>query len=149
MLKRTLIIAASALALIAGGALAEETGNHQMMEHHMSHMCGDMDANLASRLAFYEVKLGITEAQRPAWKKLADSLKASSEPVRKTCAELAAQPEATTLPAHLERMAKISEAHAAALKSAVPAIEQFYAALSPDQKKIADGLVDHHGMHHQ
>jgi sirohydrochlorin ferrochelatase len=148
MLKRTLIIAGTVLTLAAGGAMAQDMGHRggSMMEQHMTHMCGDIDARLASKLAYYDVKLGVTEAQRPAWRKLADQLKAASEPVRKLCAEVTAQPEAATMPARLERMQKMSEAHAAALKSAVPALEQFYATLSADQKKVADGLGGAFGM---
>jgi periplasmic protein CpxP/Spy len=127
--------------------------DHQMMHHDpMMHMCRDLDARLAGKLAYEETRLGITEAQRPAWHKLADTLKSAQEPVRKVCTEVAGQPAPTTLPTRLERMQKMAEAHAAALRTAVPAIEQFYATLSPDQKRLADdlmghGMGGHMGMH--
>lgn len=113
-------------------------------DHSMS-MCRDFDAHLAGMMAFDEVKLGITEAQRPAWKKLSDSLRTAHEPVRKACTDLQSLPADTTLPARLERMQKMAEAHVTAMRTAIPAIEQFYATLSPEQKKLADTMMMGHG----
>ena len=149
------VVVTAGLVLFGGisRASAAETPTAPIQHQHQV-MCENLDAHLAARLAFAEVKLGVTEAQKPAWKKLVESLKAAGEPVRKDCAANAAMSaEPVDLPARLKRVEGRAEAHAAALKIAVPAIEQFYAALSPEQKKIADEVLSHHHhqgmMHHQ
>ena len=131
----------------ASSSAAEDGGWHH---RRMLEMCRDQDAHLAAMLAFDAVRLGITEAQRAAWNKLGETLRGAGEPVRRACAEMAQQPPAATLPARLEQAQKMAEARAAAMRTAVPAIEQFYnASLSPEQKKIADELAEHGcGMMH-
>jgi hypothetical protein len=126
-----------------------------MMGTRSATMCADQQAHMAGMLAYAETKLGITEAQRPAWRNLADTLKAAHEPMNKLCTDTAAQPQAT-LPERLATMQKMQEAHLDAMRKAVPAITQFYqTTLTTEQRKIADqmgpgmGMGGHgHGMRH-
>ncbi len=106
--------------------------------HGPAQMCGDMDARMAGRLAYAEAKLGLNDAQKAQFKTLSETMKAANEPVRKACADLTAQPAATTLPARLESMQKMMTARTEALGKVVPAVTQFYKGLTPDQQKIAD-----------
>ena len=108
-----------------------------------SHMCATMDARQAGMLAFAQVRLGITDAERPAWNKFAAAIKASSAPVQKVCASVAGQPEPKTLPEHLQRMEAIETAHLEQLRQVTPAVEELYGALSAKQKELADHLVEH------
>ncbi len=165
MVKQAILALTTAVGLLAAagppaGAQAQQAdpqgGNPPAAAnggwHHrrMMEMCGDVDAHLAAMLAYDEVRLGITPAQRPAWIKLAETLHGAMEPIRRECADLARRPSASTLPARLEQFQKMAEARVAAMRTAVPAIEQFYnASLSPEQKKVADELAGHGcGMMH-
>ena len=107
----------------------------------MTMMCHNPDAKLAGELAYQEVRLGITDAQRPAWRKMADAIKAAQEPVRHFCSQVASQPAPTTFPERLQRMQEMAEAHATAMRNAIPAITQMYNQLTPDQKKLADEIM--------
>jgi periplasmic protein CpxP/Spy len=148
MTKGIKILFASAVALsLAGGvAMAQQppgapmAGGPARMEYRGPH-CDDMAAHLAGRLAFAEVKLGLTESQKASWRKLADLLKSAEEPAQKLCAEAEKAPFPKTLPERLDRMVKMSEMHATALRQVVPALEQFYGTLSTEQKTIADELL--------
>ena len=117
-----------------------------------SHMCGDMDARLAGRMAYAETKLGLSDAQKAEFQKLTDTMKAANEPVRKACAEQSAQPTATTLPGRLESMQKMMTARTESMAKVLPAVTKFYDSLTPEQKKIADesmmGGGHHGGGHH-
>ncbi|CUW40786.1 conserved exported protein of unknown function（containing LTXXQ motif family protein domain,54-149) [Magnetospirillum sp. XM-1] len=117
---------------------------------HMQVMCGDMDAKMAGHLAYAEVKLGLGESQKVAFSKLKETMKAAHEPMKKVCAEIVAQPPATTLPTHMERMRKMMEVRVSVMGKVIPAMTGFYDTLTPEQKKTADALMmSHHaGMGH-
>lgn len=114
----------------------------------LSMMCQDMDARHAAMQAYAEAKLKLTDAQKPAFKKLSDTMVAAHEPMRKLCTDLAGKDAPTQLPARLERMQRIMEARTTAMRTAVPAIKEFYGQLSPEQQKIADDMMGgrHGGM---
>lgn len=123
---------------------------------HFAQMCETMEARQAGMLAFAEVRLGITDAERPAWTKFAAAVKASSAPMKQVCASVVGQPEPKTLPDHLHRMEQLETARLEQLRQITPAVEDLYGALSPKQKELADHLVEgmmHYGpgpgMHHQ
>lgn len=114
----------------------------------LTHMCQDIDARHASMLAYAEAKLKLTDAQKPAFKKLSDTIAAAHEPMRKLCAEQTGKDASAQLPARLERMQKEMEARTDSMRRAIPAIKEFYGQLSPEQQKIADTIMAgrHHGM---
>ena len=154
---KTLSRCAVALAIVVGSTGAARAADHmnhmaQMatMPDHMQIMCGDMDAKMAGHLAYAEVKLGLGEAQKAAFAKLKETLKAAHEPMKKACSEIVAQPPATTLPTHMERMRKMMEARVGVMGNVAPAMTGFYDTLTPEQKKTADALMmSHHaGMGH-
>lgn len=107
----------------------------------ITRMCQDMDAHHAAMLAYAEVKLKLTDAQKPALKKLSDALNAAHDPMRKLCADQAGKEVPAQLPARLERMQKLMEARTESMRRALPAIKDFYGQLSPDQQKIADQMI--------
>jgi protein CpxP len=122
---------------------------------HFAQMCETMEARQAGMLAFAEVRLGITDAERPAWTKFAAAVKASSAPIKQLCASTAGQPEPKTLPDRLHRLEAIETAHLERLRQVTPAVEELYGALTTKQREMADQLVEgmmHHGpgpgMHH-
>lgn len=152
LMSRLLAPAALSLILASGAALAADHSTHMAMPgspDRMQHMCGDMDAKMAGKIAYAEVKLNLTAAQKTEFKTLTETMKTAHEPMKKLCADMLAQPPATTLPGHMERMQKMMEGRVQAMKSVIPAISRFYATLTPDQQKTADGMMmNHHGMGH-
>ncbi len=148
---RLIPIVALTLAL-AGAVGAARAAEDAAQSHHSSyrfeHSCEDMDARMAAHLAYAEVKLALSEPQRAEFKRVAETMKAAHDPMRKLCAEAKTAGDTTTLPARLERMQKFAEAHAEALRKTVPALTQFYKSLTPDQQKIADRVLSQHGGGH-
>jgi hypothetical protein len=159
-ISRLASVAVLALAVAGGAAMAEAqtkpTGSPATSEWHHGmggaysvQNCAESDAHLAGMFAYAEARLKLTDAQKPAFKTLTDTIKAAHEPVSKLCTDLAAQPEPTTLPARLDRMQKAMDARSEAMHKALPAVSQFYATLTPDQQKVADEMMSHrhgHGM---
>jgi hypothetical protein len=129
------------------GAMGRAFGHHGGPAAHFAEMCETMDARQAGMLAFAEVRLGITDAQKPAWTKFATTVKAASAPVKQLCTTTVGQPEPKTLVDHLHRMEAMETAHLEQLRQITPAVEELYAALNPKQKELADHLVE--GMMHR
>jgi protein CpxP len=118
-------------------------GPHGDPAAHLAEMCDTMEARQAGMLAFAEVRLGITDAERPAWTKFAATVKASSAPLKQLCASTVGQPAPKTLPDHLHRMASMETAHLEQLRQITPAVEELYGTLTPKQKEMADQMVEH------
>lgn len=140
--------AALALALAAAPltvATAQPAGGPGGGFDKLTHVCQDIDAHHAAMLAYAEARLKLTDAQKPAFRKLSDTLAAAHEPMRKLCADQAGKEVPTQLPARLERMQKLMEARTEAMRRAIPAVKDFYGQLTPDQQKIADTMM--HGRH--
>lgn len=122
-------------------------GPHGDPAAHFAEMCDTMEAHQAGMLAFAEVRLAITDAQKPAWTKFATTVKASSAPMKQLCATVVGQPAPKTLPDHLHRMEAMETARLEQLRQITPAVEELYVALTPKQKETADQMVEHM-MHH-
>lgn len=130
----------------ANPMMAGPMGGGSPMGHHM---CTDMDAKIAAKAAYAEVRLGLGDAQKEALAKLKETMKAAHEPMKKVCAELAAQPPATTMPARMAQMQKMMEVRVETMRTVIPAMTGFYDILTPEQRKIADSLMGgRHGRHH-
>lgn len=114
-------------------------------DRHFGRMCEDQDAHLAGRLAFAEKKLRITDQQRPAWAKFADTARASLKPTQDLCAKMKDQPRPTALPQRLERAENAIQAHLQQLQTVRPALTELYAQLTPEQQKTADHLLNQGG----
>jgi hypothetical protein len=114
-------------------------------------LCTSPGAVLAGGTAFYEKRLGITDAQRPAWNKLADALKAA-EPALKTICDVREQHRAETAPAPLpDRLASMQKVLATGLDQLnriQPLVADVYNQLTPEQKAIADRIGPHRGGRH-
>ena len=116
---------------------APQTANFERMTRH----CGDMDARMAAHMAYSEVKLKLTEAQKADFKRLTETMKEASAPMRKLCEDRADPAKLTTLPERMGRMQQQAEARTEALRKVVPAMTAFYSTLSLEQQKIADDLM--------
>ncbi|CAK0763017.1 Spy/CpxP family protein refolding chaperone [uncultured Gammaproteobacteria bacterium] len=107
---------------------------------HFARMCENADAKVAGRLAYTEILLKLTEAQKPAWTKFAATAKGALAPMREVCTKLVGAPEPTTLPERLAHMEQVMGARVAVLHTISPALTELYAALTADQRKQLDGM---------
>ena len=110
-------------------------------------MCSDMDARMAGHQAYTEAKLNLTEAQKVEFKAVTEAMKTAREPMRKLCAEQAAQ-TATTMPARMAEMQKMMAAGSESMAKILPTMTKFYNSLTPEQQKIADTSLMPGGGHH-
>jgi hypothetical protein len=129
-------------------ALADDDDDRWSMGWMMRHMMGmdDMSERVEGRLAFLKTELKITEAQTPAWNKLADS-------IRTTAATHGAMMKShmeemrdgsfleKPLPDRLTFMETMMSARIEQVRSVHAAVDELYATLSDDQKKEADKIA--------
>lgn len=115
----------------------------RMHADHMAHMCTDLDAHQAAILAFAQVKLKITDAQKAAWTQFEDKAKASTAPIHAFCDANQGKPAPATLPDRLALMEAMGKARLAHLSALTAAVGQLYPQLSPEQKQIADHALEH------
>ncbi|HLN22979.1 MAG TPA: Spy/CpxP family protein refolding chaperone [Patescibacteria group bacterium] len=117
--------------------------------------CTERYAHTASRLAYLEAKLDLTDKQHPAWTKWSQWNLDAAGKGRATCLADAPKP-GTTLTA-LDREANMEKALAntlAGLQASRPALQALYEVLTPEQRMIFDhstGWSHHgggHGRHH-
>lgn len=95
-------------------------------------------------LAFYKAELRITEAQASAWNGFADAVRAGSKTMREGMQRAAAQRGPGTVPEQLERRVALLTANLDAAKAVSNAARTLYAALSADQRKLADEFMSEH-----
>jgi hypothetical protein len=115
-----------------------------MMRNMMTMMgaqSGMMSADVEGRIASLKTELKITDAQTAQWNRFADALRATAKSMNGMFEQMMQTGAAATLPARLDRHEKMMSAHLNSLKTLKDAAEPLYAALSDDQKKIADRLM--------
>jgi len=160
-MKRALILTAVAVAGLAvtapvvaqqfGPGEGRGFGMHRMHGGPMGgpmnfgRMCENQDARLAGMLAYAEKRLKITDAQKPAWTKLATTAQESQKPLEALCAKYKDQPLPTTLPERLERMDAMMSARVTQFQQLRPLVVDLYNQFSPEQKKVADEFMQHRG----
>lgn len=101
-----------------------------------------MQERMAKRLGMLKQKLQITPAQEGAWNTYTAALKPAqfNRPDR---AEL----EKLTTPERIDRMRAMRAQHIAEMDKRADATKVFYAALSPEQKKVFDTESSRFGRH--
>ena len=153
VLAATLLCATSALAQSPGAgatdyAQASAPPGHQW-HRHLAEMrdpatfakdrCVERFARSAGRLAYLEAKLDLTPEEKPLWDKWAQAMTSGSAAERQAC--LASVPATGTPVTVLDRDARIESLLSArldTLKTARPALEALYHALTPDQRLAFD-----------
>ena len=111
-----------------GSARGERTGMMGMMSGRASHVEG--------RIAFLKTELKITDAQLPLWNAVAGAMR---DHARSTATMSGAK--TGTLPERLAAMDKVMTARLDALHKLKAAVDPLYAALTDEQKKVADELT--------
>ena len=126
-------------------------GEHGRMDPARMHE--RMQERMAKRMGMLKQKLQITPAQEGAWNTYVAALKPTqfNRPER-------GEFEKLTTPERIDRMRAMRAQHIAEMDKRADATKTFYAALSPEQKKVFDtessrfghrgGRGGHHGRHH-
>jgi len=166
IVSAALAAAAAPLALAQTAAPGSEGPQAERFAHRQQY--GQRAFRLPServeaRLAYLKTALKITDAQQPPWDAFAGTLRkqarAADERVQARRAQMAKEGERTppTAIERLERRQARLAAASARLNETLAAAKPLYAALSPEQQKIADELLAspggrggfrHRGGHH-
>ncbi len=140
--------------MMGHGMMGDEDakGRHDGQGRHFDEMCETADASHAAMMAYAEVRLKITDAQKPAWAKFTEASKTAHQAMTKLCTEFKGKPEPAALPDRLARDEKFAIAELSHIQALRPALDELYKQLIPDQQKLADTLPlcgpDHHGHGH-
>lgn len=125
-------------------------GMHRMMMHRMEGLaprqrCAERLARRAGMNAYTIAKLDLTPPQRPLWDKLQGILQTVADRERQLCAQLkpAAERSQETILDRVDRREQFLSARLDGLKQVRPALEQFYQALTADQKAIVNHPFRH------
>lgn len=162
--RKTLLAAAVAgLALIGSAVAFAQTPptapsppDRDAMRRQMhSRVCTEAPARLAGRIAYAEVKLGITDAQKGAWQTFATEARAAAQPMLKLCDTPPANTRGDAA-ADLAQRERFLTASLETTKALRAAVEKLTPVLTADQKtKLADivrmtgrGGMHRHGGHH-
>ncbi len=123
------------------GAMGHPGRMHEMMMHRMMQLppqqrCEERLARRAGMIAYTIAKLNLTAEQRPLWDKLRDLTQAAGDRERQLCASLkpAGERGQETILDRVNRREQFLTARLQGLHETRPALEQFYQALTPEQK---------------
>jgi hypothetical protein len=132
-----------------GGDMGRMMTMMQMMQGGMMPMgmgprSGDPFRHIEGQIAFYKAELKITDAQAPQWNAFADALRANAGRLRQAMMKAREAQGTVTAPEQMERriatLTELRDTTQAMLTAAKP----LYAALSDEQKKVADELMAEH-----
>jgi hypothetical protein len=160
LIRSTLV--AAGLAAAAPLALAQSAGDGPQPRHHAQRQQHEQRAfslpseRIEARLAYLKTALKITEAQQPQWETFAKTLRKHAQDMdQRITARRAqmAQGQRDSRPTAIERLerrqARLAAA-AARLNDMLVAATPLYAALTPEQQKVADEVLaaPRRGMRH-
>jgi hypothetical protein len=109
-------------------------------------MCGSA-SHIEGRLAYIKTELRITDAQAPQWDAFAAAYRTNAQQFAQQCAAMMGQGgghmgmTAGTLPERLDRMEQHMTLHLEALRAMKVAVQPLYAALSDEQRRVADQII--------
>src|SRR5437016_2330250 len=128
-----------------GGAMGHHHGlMHRMMQLPPRQRCEERLARRAGRVAYTVAKLNLTAEQKPLSDKLQGLLQSAADRERQLCAALpTADGGQGTIIDRVNRREQSLSARLEGLRQVKPALEQFYQALTPEQKAV----IDHPLMH--
>jgi LTXXQ motif family protein len=125
---------------MSGGAMMNG-GMGQMMMAMMGDRGGMMADRVESRLEFLKDQLKITEAQMPQWDRFADALRSTATSMTGMQQQMMQGGMPASLPDRLGLHEQMLSAHLERVKDIKAALDPLYAALSGEQKKLADQLI--------
>lgn len=150
--RQTLMAGLVAGLALAGGATAfaqpapkpEPGSQPDRRQAMMQRACAEMPARVAGRLAYTEVKIGITEQQKAAWQTFAQDVKTAMLPAQKLCTDRAAAPRPAGPPDAVAQLTQRERALTAMLettKGMRQAVEKLTPALNDEQRKQVAEIV--------
>jgi protein CpxP len=120
----------------------------QQMKHHERHAFTP-GRHLEGRIAYLRAELKITDAQAPAFDKVAQAMRENSQALAGAMQKMRGnrdQPRSAV--EHLEARAEFDKLRVQSSERFLAAFKPLYDSLSPDQKKSADELLaSHHHRH--
>jgi LTXXQ motif family protein len=125
-------------------------GHGMMMGHHgmmggmgSGDVCGRMTAHMDGRLAYLKAELKITPEQESLWNDYATAVKDNAKTIGERCTAMMAQDDdkMPSLPERLDDHEQFMMARLDALRSVGKALKPLYAALSDEQKQLADQFI--------
>ena len=142
----------AALAQTAAPQKNAPQARHAQQDHHAKRPFQLPGERVEARLAYLQTALKITDAQKPQWESFASALRKQAresdkriQERRTQTAERSTRPHLGTIE-RLERRQQMMAAGAQRLNELIVAGKPLYAAFTPEQKQIADGLlVSRHG----
>ncbi len=127
------------------GAPAEQDGKRMTHEQRME----KMKQRMAARMAELHKKLQLTPGQEAAWSAYVERMQPGAHPARPNREEMAK----LTVPEKMERQLAMMQEMQKHMASRVEATKEFYAILTPAQKKVFDDEFAQgrygHGRHHK
>lgn len=117
----------------------------QMMQGRMAASAMQPFRRVEGQLAYFRAELRITDAQAQAWNAFADTVRAQAERLRQATQQaMTGATEPGPAPQQMERRIALLSAHLEAMRAVAAAATPFYAALSEEQRRIADELMAEH-----
>ena len=135
--------------MMMGGDMAQMMSMMQMMQGGMMPMGmgtrgGDPFRHIEGAIAFYKAELKITDAQATQWNAFADALRANAGRLRQAMMKAREAQGAVTAPEQMERRIAMLGELRDTMQAMLVAAKPLYAALSDEQKKVADELMAEH-----
>jgi hypothetical protein len=107
-------------------------------------VCGRMTAHIDGRLAYLKAELKITPEEESLWNDYAAAVKDNAKSLGERCTALVAKSKdkLPSLPERLDIHDQFMTARLDALRSIGKALKPLYAALSDEQKQLADQFIN-------
>lgn len=113
-----------------------------MMDRDMMSMMMGGGLHTEGRLAFIKAELKINDAQMPQWNAFAEAVRANATAMVEAHRAMSSKRgTSATLPERLAAEDKAMSVHLAAHKKVQDSLTKLYEALTPEQRKVADGIV--------
>jgi hypothetical protein len=160
--KAKLIVAlavAGGLGALGAGAIAQSDGEARPGFHlahdgghgwrrggaprHMARLCDEERRSgwIDARIERIESAVELTSEQTEAWAGLTEAVRAASERVGETCAEVREAGRPQNASDRLARAETVLSTGLAVVQEVRPAFDDFYATLDDDQKATIDGMI--------
>ena len=130
----------------AQGMMGDGMQRMMAMMHSGAMMGGMPMTHVEGRLAFLKTELKITAAQEPQWSKFADAFRAVGRTTKSMEGRMMQGGAGATAPDLLARQERQLTARLDAVRTIKATFDPLYAALSGEQKKVADELMGHMEM---
>jgi len=138
--------------MMMGGDMAQMMTMMQMMQGGatmpmgMGPRGGEPFRHIEGQIAFYRAELKITDAQASQWNSFAEVLRTNADHLRQAMMKARETQGAVAAPEQMQRRIAMLTALRDAMQAMLAAAQPLYAALSDEQRKVADELMAEHMM---